>query len=131
MTLDQAVGKTMENARERSSIAFPEPIAYEKAEAMLHYVANMLPADIHCCPSPYVTLGPRMQKDEYLSALSGDIKDTKTLAFDTFSCNVEDGFVCALVFQHIPGYTVQEHSEKVVKLWDDVRDNIAEYFRNT
>jgi hypothetical protein len=61
------------------------------------------------------------------------IKDTKSFAsefVELIPSDKDDSKYSAMRFDPIIGYSVSEHRPEVVKLWDDVRSVVEEYFKN-
>jgi len=135
----------IENLDERLTLKLPRLIDRAEMEAVLEYVAKRLPADINYTVSYFADFRhDASNKGIYKRKLSrtlgtltiaGTIRSLlrdNPMAFDTFQTQPaerEDGKVKAIAFMQVPGWDAKDYRKEVVQLWDDVRQEVANYFK--
>lgn len=128
-----------EDVYERANIRFPKPLTLEKSEEMLKFVSAALPGEVRYEASYGVCVGrtfsaedPDGLSERLGVSLSGVINRREgDYAFDSFRCSNSERDLLSLVdltFNVIPGYSLREHRPEVVRLWDDVRQHVRNYF---
>jgi hypothetical protein len=128
----------IEDILQRTTIVFPVPIDFIKAEELLFYISEGIHGKVNYsidCPISLV-YNEKKEKSKIIlrsRALGGVfIRSNKSVTSEfakLITSDTESSKYSAIRFDPIIGYTVSEHRPEVVKLWDDVRSVVEEYFK--
>ena len=131
------------NLTKRTLVEFPQALNLKETESLMRYVAKELPANISYRASYFMNFyhnpiaGERQREvklEEDLGTISivGTIRSlTNPMAFDSFegaNPNSQSEKIQALRFFMVPGWDFKDYRPEVVKLWEDVRAIIGNYF---
>ncbi|MEK6871489.1 MAG: hypothetical protein AABX16_01150 [Nanoarchaeota archaeon] len=127
---------TIDQLMHAATIIFPASLSLKETKQLLDYLSENLPADINArieyFENRYKILGGEnetMRRSRGTVTISGTIR-TKNYAFDSFITQHASNTsrIQAMQFQTIPGYSLEEHREEVRNLWQDVRQQVKNYF---
>lgn len=134
---------------ERATIEFPEPLNLDSVEELFVYLTEQMD---HCSVDYTLKLhknvGSVIEKEEdegeqdeqgksdadegLLSiAIHGFVRKRFGALGANFSCIGSDNDplqICGMRFLTIPGYELKEHRKDEVAVWDEVRENVNNYF---
>lgn len=116
-----------------ATISFPSPLTLEETKQLLGYVSKNLPAHIATSTEVHDILdgvnGELLERRGTVK-IGGSIKNSKNFAFDSFytTNDYDTSLINALVFQTIPGYSLEEHRSEARELWRDVRQQVIDYW---
>lgn len=122
---------------QRLTIEFPGGLTLEQTKDLLGYVAKSMPANISYRDSRHGAFfhDPEtgaLREEQGTVKICADIRATNNPGtFDTCeSINSErdSRFISGLRFFTIPGYEIQDYRPEAVKLWDNVREIVDDYF---
>ncbi|VVB78374.1 Uncharacterised protein [uncultured archaeon] len=132
----------MGNIREiwkKAAIGFPEPIGFEETQELIDYICKNLPGRANYHAGYHQSVGESLvKKGEFFNQrgtvdLAGMITRSDNSAFDGFNCLIsrqeDTSNFEALAFQVIPGYDESDYNPEVLRLWDDVRRYVGNYFK--
>jgi hypothetical protein len=124
---------------QRQTINFPVGLHLNEAEDLFEFIAEKLPANISYRPHPFLAYrhdleSGKLYKDEGTLELGGSITRVREpFSADHFNCfrelsEEEFNKVNGMRFSPIPGYSINDYSPEVVKLWDDVKECAKAFF---
>ena len=134
MSIDEIVEKT--------TIELPMSLSLKGAEKLLYYLAKELPANVSyqilhhkSIYRPFRESGRKILKQDGTIVISGSISNLeKPLAFDFFQLQASDkgrddtSKLSVIKFNLVPGWELSEYRPEVIKLWDNVRVKVGQYF---
>jgi len=128
---------SIEKVIEKATINFPRPLSLQETERVLEHVAKELPATITYHISAHKSLyheAGSVAKNDGTIRIRGSISNLqKPMTFDSFRSEPhrrETNFIASISFNLILGYDLEDYGPEVLKLWDDVRRVINQYFKN-
>ncbi|UCD20792.1 MAG: hypothetical protein JSW08_03400 [archaeon] len=133
----------LDEVTERATIKFGKPISWTEAERMLGYVAQRTGLEMGYTVEQRKRIKPdKTDPDsipepqyDFVIVEAGAMHNEELACVGTFFLTIPpeergDGTIAdRLVFPTLPGMPLKAHGEKAIKLWDDVRTAVAEYFQ--
>ncbi len=125
----------LDKLMEASTIEFPRDLKSKELKKLLKYISNQLPAHISGKLERHINFLSPDDSEKSIDYGSINfvamIRDTKNFRFDAFETyhNDDSGKISGIRFQTIPGYSLGDHDDKNVELWQDVRKVIESYFQ--
>lgn len=127
---------TIDKLMEESRIKFPHSLSLEKTDELLDYVARNLPGMINSkteVNEQRVNFGNdnKCHKIKGTVKITGLITDYNNYNFDSFITErsiVNSSNIIGIQFDIIPGYSLEEHGERKLEFWRDVRRQVNNYF---
>jgi len=125
---------------EKTTIEFPRPIGREEAEKLLFYIAKNLPANVNTTIEYYMCYYPSADED-LIEKTKGTLKVSASVdcvrpigLFDSFQSETwkEDmSYISSIAFQRDLGKELSDYEPEKIKLWDDVREVVEKYFKES
>ena len=129
----------MEDIIERTTITFPIPLDIARTEHLLLKISEGIQGEVkyRVERAKSFEYNEKEKKSKITlrdRALGGVfIRSNKSVTSEfvkLITSDTESTKYSAMRFDPIIGYSVSEHRPEVVKLWDDVRSVVEEYFKN-
>lgn len=131
---------SIEEIVEKTRIELPMPLSLKGAEKLLYYLAEELPANVSYQIShhksiyrPFRESGRKILKQDGTIVISGSISNLeKPFAFDFFQFRASDkgdtSKLSVIRFNLVPDWELSDYRPEVIKLWDDVKEKVRQYF---
>ncbi len=129
--------KMEEDLTKRLTIEFPGVLTLEQTRDLFGYIARTMPANISYKDSRHGAFfhDPKtgiLSEEQGTVKISADIRATNTPgAFDTcesVNYDRDSKFIAGIRFFVIPDYEIEDYRPEAVRLWDNVRELVEDYF---
>ena len=129
--------ETLEDIAARTVITFPAALPYQEMDRLFLFISQEIGGSVICRIGLRRTIEMRTKGVEQTPVIKDDVYNLQgtveaPLRSGDFCCSMSatgDKKFTALQFFSIPGYSLQKHHKSFVRLWDDVRKAVDEYFQ--
>jgi len=129
---------TIEQVLNQATIVFESPLSLEQTGILLDYIRDNLPARISSKTEIYEERSKDRETKVQMRTrgtvkISGNIINASSPisfgSFETIPYSEDSSQIRGIRFQTIPGYDLKEHRREEVQLWQDVKKQVANYFK--
>tara|TARA_Y100000310_G_scaffold77162_1_gene73739 strand:- start:18896 stop:19336 length:441 start_codon:yes stop_codon:yes gene_type:complete len=118
---------------ERTTIDFPKPVNKKEARKIFEHISKKLGEDCRIWGESlsYFRVSRGQTQEKFIKEIKGAIiKNSITASFFLTDEENSSGMFSGIRFNTVPGYSLEQHDQKEILLYDEVREHIENYFEN-